>query len=314
MTNGRSNAFTLVELLVVIVIIAVLVALLLPAVQGARDAARRLQCKNHLKQLGTATRGLTASKRYFPPLTAENQYTRIQVKGPYFGKIGFTVFHWLLPGVEQEQVYHHSIEWTEEKGGYRDAHRTDAANYHVIPVYLCPSEPNPRGPNGLGRGLHDGIGGPTWWGTSNYAANYYAFGNPEEGHTEGVRTVASFRDGTSRTILFAERYANCTNTGSTSSVYTSLWCDSTNFWRPVFCINALNRHPTGPGYPPCAKFQDQPDWFTECDASRSQSPHLGGMNVCLGDGSVRWVSATIDDDTWAMVCDLRDGGVTGGNW
>jgi len=308
----RRSGFTLVELLVVIAIIGILIGLLLPAVQSVRAAARRLQCSNNMKQLGLAVHNLHTANGLLPPLTAPNQYTAISVSGPYRGRIGFTVFNWMLPHVEQKALYDQCVEESDD-GGFNTL-GTNTAHFQAVPVYLCPSEPNRQGPRGFGRGLHDGIGGPTWWGTSNYAANYFVFGNPPLPDTQGAQTFTTLRDGTSNTTLFAERYANCTNSGSTSSVYTTLWSDSTSYWRPVFCINNLARTPTGAGYPPCAKFQVAPDWFRTCDAGRAQSPHSGGMNVCLVDGSVRFVSGSIADDIWAAVCDPRDGETVGGDW
>ena len=219
----------------------------------------------------------------------------------------------MLPYIEEQSVFDLCVETTERDGGFTAAGPA-YAQYKVISTYLCPSEPNPIGPQGYGRGLYDGIGGPTGWGVSNYAGNYLVFGDPDEATTEGTRKFRAIKDGLSNTIFFAERYANCTNTGSTSSVYTSLWSDSTNFWRPIFCVNELSRYPTEEGYPACGKFQVAPDWLTECDPSRAQSPHTAGMNVCLGDGSVRFVSGGIADSTWALLCDPRDEEVAPANW
>jgi prepilin-type N-terminal cleavage/methylation domain-containing protein/prepilin-type processing-associated H-X9-DG protein len=309
----RHRGFTLVELLVVIAIIGILVSMLLPAVQSARAAARSLQCKNQMKQLGLAVHSVHTANNVLPPLTAKDQYTAIAVNGPYKGRKGFTVFHWLLPHLEQIALFDKSVAYTDANNGFTTV-GADTPHYAAVPAYLCPDEPNQNGARGRGRGLYDGIGGPTWWGTTNYAANYFTFGTPSVPTTEGSNTFTMFRDGTSNTLIFAERYANCTNFNDTTKVYTSLWSDSTNQWRPLFCVNAISREPAAAGYPACGKFQVTPNWLTQCDPSRSQSPHSGGMNVCLGDGSVRWVSGSIDDTTWARVCDPRDGEVLSGDW
>jgi prepilin-type processing-associated H-X9-DG protein len=113
--------------------------------------------------------------------------------------------------------------------------------------------------------------------------------------------------------MFAERYANCSNTGG-YPIYTSLWCDSSTYWRSVFCINNLQRTPAAAGYPACAKFQVSPAWETGCDGSLAQSGHPTGMNVCLADGSVRFVVDSMDATVWANVCDPRDGATVIGDW
>lgn len=315
-TSRPLHGFTLVELLVTIAIIALLVALLVPAVQAARASARRVRCTNQIRQLVVATQQLHHSHGRLPPLApADNaphalaQHNAITTPGPFQGMIGFTVFTWLLPHVEMGSLYDTCVSYSTTNGGF-GMESLSTPHSTPIPAYLCPEEPNANGLRGYGRGLVDGWGGPTWWGTSNYAANYYCFGRPSAASVEGSNTFAHFRDGLSATVLYTERYANCTNTGG-YPIFTSLWCDASTYWRPVFCLNNLSRTPSGIGYPPCAKFQAAPHWSRECDGSRAQSPHHGGISVAIADGSVRFVAGDISDGVWAMVCDPRDQGIVG---
>ena len=246
-----------------------------------------------------------------PPLTAPDnapnslaQLNRINIAGPYRGNYGYTVFTWMLPYIEQVPLANYTKKYSDSNGGFgtQDLSSPEAT---VIPTYLCSSQVNLNGPRGYGRGLIDDFGGPTWWALSCSAANYYVFGDPATGSVQGHNKLTNLLKGTSHTVMFAERYGNCTNTET--PVYTSLWADASNYWRPVFCTNTLDRTPTGPGQPPCAMFQTGPDWQTQCDASTAQSPHIGGMTVGAADGGVTFLSGDMDPTVWANACDSTSG-------
>src|SRR5262245_59511974 len=112
MSIRSRRAFTLVELLVVIAIIGTLVALLLPAVQSAREASRRANCQNNIKQLGLAMHNAHDTYNVLPPLSANGSNVHSTAASPFNypvntvpGSMGFTIFNWLLPYVEQKALY-----------------------------------------------------------------------------------------------------------------------------------------------------------------------------------------------------------------
>lgn len=315
---GRSG-FTLVELLVVIAIIGLLVALLLPAVQAARESARRIQCADHLKQIGLATHACENTYKVLPPLAVNGitapgtnmSTSALLVDGPYKGLVGFTVFDHLLPFIEQQPLYDASRGKVHNDVGGKQLVAC------VIPAYICPSaQDGSVGANHMGATTNGGANG---WAVGYYCANYFCFGDSTKQTTEGAhRMPAAFPDGLSQIIFFTERYGTCTTSGTANSptTYGNLWSDSNTVWRPTFCINNYAQTPaamTSP-YEPCLKFQVSPKWLTECESRRAQSPHATGIQVCLGDASVRFVAGSVRDTIWAAACDPRDGEAVPSEW
>ena len=321
--RGKTRAFTLVELLVVITIISILIALLLPAVQVAREAARRMQCSNNVKQIGLAIQSIEQINKVLPPLCVNvspldangPDQGPIRVNGPYKGAIGFTIFIWLLPYLEQGALFQdiNGSTLTKIGGG------TMTVEQFKIPAYQCPDEPM-QNANGW---MTSTMGGANTFAYGNYGANYLVFGNFKGQSTEGNTRFADITDGTSNTLFIAERYANCTNTGNLNAAYGNLWADSDVDYRPEFCMNAIdtntppdptpaptNLHP----YPGCNLFQTSPDPILQCTRTAAQSPHSDGMNVGAGDGSVHFISGNINQQIWVNLCNPCDGNPISSDW
>lgn len=299
------SAFTIVELLIVIAIIGMLLALLLPAVQAAREAARRTFCLNQIKQIGVAAQNCHDVNRVLPPLCVNDwlgsdywQYAPIQIPGPYHGAIGYSLFAFLLPYVEETGL---------DRAARRNINTVingKPLNHTPVSAYVCPSDPSATD-DGRSQVTY---GGANRWAASNYAGNFYIFGAPLAKSTEGASQLgtSSIPDGTTKTLMFAEKYGSCVIGGDLSKPLAggNLWADSNPPWRPTFCMNAP--YPPDKPYQPCKRFQSRPNWRMNCDGLRAQSPHSGGIAVGMADSSSRFIADDVDDVTWAQLADPRD--------
>ena len=339
-----SRGFTLIELLVVIAIIAVLIALLLPAVQAAREAARRSQCVNNLKQLGLAVMNYESSNGSLPPTGT------VSPSGYPLQPIGnFGMKTRLLPFLEQGPLFN-TMNMTyngEAPQGQNDTILTTQIN-----AFLCPSDANI--PTFLYTLLNGS--GSKQVGYTSYPNNIgtitsnnggaldgpaYVMGAPlnPTGAQGGTVTLASITDGTSNTVIFSEFIRGkadtvsitglhqiltgsiaypATNTYVLPTVYSNACQASTTlstvntkgcFWYNDKCGQGGGySHISTPNLKACL-FSNDTDAFQGRTIVGASAYHPGGVNVGMIDGSVRFIKSTVNPITWWALASKAGGEV-----
>jgi prepilin-type N-terminal cleavage/methylation domain-containing protein len=310
----KTRGFTLIELLVVIAIIAILIGLLVPAVQKVREAAARSQCSNNLKQLALATANMADTNQGNLPSSVGNYPIMHNVDGvtgnDSNGDGGMFLF--LLPYIEQDPLYKSTLTTTpgDDNDNRNGLHYT-FSQWHgpvttryggpgvLVKTYFCPSDYTQKtSPNGS---------------HASYGQNGTVF---REGYwaKNTLRFPASITDGTSNTIFFTDKLAQC-NAGDYPNNY---WPD----WGPVMYSpdqdsNAIWK-PYGPNNNKNIAMQVQPklqgNGTAICTGQYTSTPHTAGTNAGLGDGSVRFVSAGISNVTWWTALTPANGDVLGSDW
>jgi prepilin-type N-terminal cleavage/methylation domain-containing protein/prepilin-type processing-associated H-X9-DG protein len=230
----RRRGFTLIELLVVIAIIAVLIALLLPAVQSAREAARRAQCTNNLKQLGLAMHNYVSANEALPPVCIDPYWDGNNNQWPMPHQ-NWSQHARLLPFMEQQPLFNainwnFGARWSDGDTVYTDTNPPDGANagadampqmtvlVSVVSSFLCPSDGNPGTSGtfsvggrsklvgsfsypvniGLNRRITGGVPDSSWkLSGPNYVAGW-------DGAVNTPTNLTTFQDGTSNTAIFSE--------------------------------------------------------------------------------------------------------------
>jgi prepilin-type N-terminal cleavage/methylation domain-containing protein/prepilin-type processing-associated H-X9-DG protein len=338
--HKRTRGFTLVELLVVIAIIGILVALLLPAVQAARESARRTQCANNLKQLGLALANRESKYGQFPPGTQAKRrfsYEHTTASGGYEWPY---LIHFLLPDLEQTTYYNYirgdkfdiQNPWHTPAAWTSTATSVDKIG---IPFLKCPSDT-------ARSQMKDpvGTGGALMLPASNYLGMFGGLndsdnnkltgdGTPQDGDPGttpdksmravfgyGVGTSAGeIRDGLSNTIAMAEYLTGLDSADSRGMFYTnragsqflyptlqpnSPAGDNILSWHPSFCPTD-NSHNKPQQNLPCTPGP------TDQNYASPRSRHSGGVHTVFCDGSVHFIGNNVDLQTWRWLAWINDG-------
>ncbi len=282
MRQNVKRGFTLVELLVVIAIIGILIGMLLPAVQQVREAARRTDSMNRLRQLTLATHSFESGHMEFPPsITTIAGQSRIRG----------SIFLQILPYIEQQNLLNQTLNTGDYYGVYREP-----VGFFANPCDIT---------SGAGGQLEHTPWGQ--YGLIGYGANYQALGwirgTDANNVDKQTRGFGSLSDGSSNTVFFAERYMSMKNAAADSNNdnwYYNIWAYGEEFWfewNPVF--GAYPEDATNPEI--AHRFQVLPsegDANATVDPLKAHAPRSSGILTAFGDGSTHMINASVEDSIW----------------
>ena len=309
------RGFTLIELLVVISIIAILMALLLPAVQQARESARKTQCANNLKQIGLAFHNYHDAHRQFPPAYIANTLHPNRDPDTYDGPSGFAWGALSLPFLDQQPLFN-QLNWNVPCWDPINANPVQ----QNMPVFLCPSATGTAGPF---RVIDPAGSTLATFGRSTYVANvgqdetwgYQAtdFANLADGplFRNSTTSSAHVTDGLSSTVFIGEHHPVLSNKTWVGVVPGAAVCP-----KPEFAFSACDLAATlvqvhsGPAaheVPPVIHAPNAPT----CHVCQMYAQHSGGAYVLMGDGHTRFVSSFIHQPTWAALASRSKNDVVG---
>jgi prepilin-type N-terminal cleavage/methylation domain-containing protein/prepilin-type processing-associated H-X9-DG protein len=344
----RRRAFTLVELLVVIAIIGILIALLLPAVQAAREAARRSQCSNNLKQIGLAIHNFHDVYKWFPvgqPDDDNNNYAWSAYVLPFMEQksiydqlvAGGAALVYLkggdnlevhgaikeIPGVSPSLPAGHPVRncdtynwWSQISSNHGNSVAKTALNAFICPSDILPKFDN----NGYGKSNYccclgdegpwvsylSSSGSASWSRPSGQTEQTGMFRLAQTNDYHYMTSFADLRDGSSNVIAVGEVSETANVTENRIDRVFPLWAGGNNDWAGQWRIPSWARLTGAWTFINNRQVNDIVNGLSPSDYSFG-SQHPGGAQFLLGDGSVRFLSETIDTTLYARLGNIRDG-------
>jgi prepilin-type N-terminal cleavage/methylation domain-containing protein/prepilin-type processing-associated H-X9-DG protein len=320
--GSKQSGFTLIELLVVIAIIAILIGLLLPAVQKVRAAAARMQCSNHLKQLGLAAHNYESAYGFFPtgwqcPTPSGTASTSAYLASlsagpPIAGAPRFTnLFVELLPYIEQDNL--------QRRWDYLNVANNRGPNgstaSQIIKIFICPSSPIASTPqatvsgNVYGLNSYGGVAGR--YSFRAFRNSTFVISNDGIFYINSQTRIADITDGTSNTGFFGERYHKDPNF---DRMYTNFPIIGWSGWAWCDQANAIGDYLVGAAQPinwmipaTASGPNSSSNVWVQQRLSTMGSGHPGGANIGLADGSVRFLKDSTSLVTLQALCTRSTG-------